>query len=750
VAGLLASGMICAPAPAQTASNLVELGQDLFQKHCAACHGPEAEGAEQGPRLAGSRRLRSRSAQQIRSFIEHGSITNGMPAFPLPAPELDALAAFTRSLNSPAAESRVPGDPRAGEQYFFGKGQCAGCHMIQGRGRALGPDLSNTGRELTLAEIRQALLHPGARISPGYDLVSVELRGGKKLRGFARGRTNFDLQLEGLDGRFYLLQERAIAAIRDEKGSLMKPVHATAAELRDLIAYLATREGVRPGAITPSDDIPAASDVPFSRILNPRPGDWITYNGNLNGNRYSPLRQIDTTNVGALAVKWIFPIDHFGLEATPIVVDGVMYVTGPNQAYAIDAVTGRKIWSYSRPRTPGLIGDASLGTNRGLAILGDKVFMVTDNAHLIALNRITGALVWDAYMPEEPMHYGSTVAPLIVKNTVISGVSGGDRGIRGFLICYDANTGERLWRHWTIPLHGEPGADTWRGKEPVTGGGATWLTGAYDPETDTLYWPTGNPYPDSDDRERGGDTLYTNCILALDPATGRLKWHYQFTPHDVHDWDATEPPLLVDTNYQGKPRKLLLHADRNGFFYVLDRTNGELLLARPFVQRLTWTKGIGPDGRPLPPPDDSSPFDCPTDAANWNSAAYSPTTRLMYVLTHEECRARRGARRDAAPEPGQKLVRAIDIDTGKIAWEIPLIGTVVPKTWPGLLATAGGLVFYGDPNGAFAAADQRTGKTLWHFPTNVLMKASPMTFMVDGKQYVATVAGPNIVCFGLP
>ncbi len=748
--GLLALIVVSAPAAAQTGSNLVETGQELFQKHCAACHGPEAEGAEEGPRLAGSRRLRTRSTQQIRNLIEQGSISNGMPAFHLPAPELDALAAFVRSLNSPAAESRLPGDPEAGELFFFGKGQCAACHMIHGRGQAIGPDLSNTGRELTLAEIRQALLRPGSRITPGYDLVSVELRNGAKLRGFARGRTNFDLQLQDLAGRFHMLQASAIASIHDERQSLMKPLTATPAEQRDLIAYLATREGVQPGAITPSDEPPAGSDVPFSRIVNPHPGDWLTYNGNLNGNRYSPLKQIDAANVRNLAVKWIFPIDHFGLEVTPIVVDGVMYITGPNQAHALDAATGRRIWTYSRPRTPGLIGDASLGTNRGLAILDDKVFMVTDNAHLIALNRITGALVWDAYMPEEPMHYGSTVAPLIVKNTVISGVSGGDRGIRGFLVCYNANTGERLWRRWTIPLHGDPGSETWKGKEPVFGGGATWLTGAYDPETDTLYWPTGNPYPDSDDRDRGGDNLYTNCILALDPATGRLKWHYQFTPHDVHDWDATEPPLLVDATYQGKPRKLLLHADRNGFFYVLDRTSGELLLAKPFAQRLTWTKGIGPDGRPLPPPDDASPLDCPTDAANWNSAAYSPTTRLMYVLTHEECRPRRGAKRDAPIEPPQKLVRAIDIGTGKIAWEIPLIGPVVPKTWPGLLATAGGLVFYGDPNGAFAAADQRTGKTVWHFPTNVLMKASPMTFMVDGRQYIATVAGPNIMCFGLP
>jgi PQQ-dependent dehydrogenase (methanol/ethanol family) len=551
-----------------------------------------------------------------------------------------------------------------------------------------------------------------------------------------------------------MMTEAQIASIQEERQSLMKPLAASAEELRDLIAYLSHLAGVRQGAVARpiGDQRIELPGIDFSRIQNPRPGDWLTYNGSLNGNRYSELKQINTSNVSSLVMKWNFSLDHSGLEVTPLVANGIMYITGPNQALALDALTGRAIWSYSRPRTPGLIGDAALGTNRGVAILDDKVFMVTDNAHLIALNRVTGSLVWDVYMPEEPQHYGSTVAPLALKDTIIAGVSGGDRGIRGFLACYKASTGERLWRRWTIPLKGDVGADTWKGKEPLFGGGATWLTGAYDPESDTLYWPTGNPWPDSDDRDRPGDNLYTNCILAMDPADGRLKWHFQFTPHDVHDWDATEPPVLVDTQYRGQLRKLLLHADRNGFFYVLDRTNGELLLAKQFVSRQTWTRGIGPNGRPLPPPDDPSPLDCPVDAANWDSAAFSPSTRLYYVLTLEQCRIKRGGNwktADAQIEPAQKILRAIEIDTGHVFWEIPFRGAVLPKTWPGVLATAGGLVFYGDPNGTFAAADERDGKALWHFATNVRMKASPMTYLVDGQQFIATAAGPSIMCFGL-
>lgn len=733
----------------------IEDGQKGFTERCAACHGADAEGSDMGPKLAGTRRLRSRSVQQLRSIINQGMPSTGMPAFHLPAQELDALAAFIRSLNSTAAESGVPGSPLAGRQFFFGKGQCAECHMVRGRGTAYGPDLSNAGREMTVGEIRQVLRDPASRITPGYEMVSVELRDGQTLRGFQRGRTNFDLQLQGTDGQFHMLQEHQIAAVRNEKQSVMKPVKASSEELRDLVAYLSNIERVEEKAAASPEAItqPAAAGIDFARIQNPKPGDWLTYNGGLSGNRYSGLKQINTGNVGSLAVKWIFPIDHFGLEVTPVVADGVMYVTGPNQAIALDALTGRQIWKYSRPRTPGLIGDASLGTNRGVSILGDKVFMVTDNAHLIAINRITGSLVWDIYMPEEPQHYGSTVSPLAVKDTIIAGVSGGDRGVRGFLACYKASTGERLWRLWTIPSKGDPGSETWKGKEPQFGGGATWLTGAFDPASDTLFWPTGNPWPDSDDRDRPGDNLFTNCILALDPATGKLKWHYQFTPHDVHDWDATEPPLLVDTKYAGRQRKLLLHADRNGFFYVLDRTNGEVLLAKSFVRQQTWTQGIGPDGRPLPAPAIESPLDCPSDAANWDSAAYSPVTRLLYVLTMEQCRARRTGDWKNAEQPvpvTEKRLRAIDIDTGKVTWEIPFIGPVYAKTWPGVMATAGGLVFYGDPNGAFAAADERNGKTLWHFPTNVYMKASPMTYTVGGKQFVATVAGPNIMCFGLP
>jgi len=690
-----------------------------------------------------------------------------MPPFALPAQELDALANFVHSLNGEAAASNVPGNPEAGEQFFFAKGQCASCHMVSGRGEPIGPDLSNLGHSMTVNQIRSALLQPDRNITPGYEQATVQLRDGKSVRGFVRSRSNFDIRLQDFQGKFHLLQEGQIAAIQDEKGSPMPPVKASPEELQNLIAYLSRLTGVKPGVSNIARS-PGTDEIDFARIVHPKPGDWLTYNGKLSANRYSDLDQINTKNVNQLAVKWIYTVPlwkqllpntgyyienmkYFGLEVTPLVADGVMYITGPHQALALDALTGRVIWEYSRPRTAGLVSDASLGTNRGVAILGDKVFMVTDNAHLIALNRTTGQVVWEEVMPDEVQQYGSTVAPLIVKDMVVAGVSGGDWGIRGFLAAYKVDTGERVWRFWTVPAKGEPGIETWKGAEPKLGGGPTWLTGSYDPGTDTLYWPTGNPFPDSDDRDRPGDNLFTNCILALNPDTGKLKWHYQFTPHDVHDWDSTEPPVLVDTRYRGQDRKLLLFANRNGFFYVLDRTNGQVLLAKPFINRLTWASGIGPDGRPqLVQEGDVT---CPETATNWNATAFSPVTRLYYVMALEKCVVKLspgGWKKEPPPDvPGIKYLRALDIESGKVVWENPQIGPGEGKRCTGVLGTAGGLIFYGDPSGDFVAVDERDGKTLWHFPTNGENKASPMTFMVDGKQFIAIAIGPNIVCFGL-
>ena len=735
-------------------------GSSVYANNCSGCHGADGNGTGHAPQLAGNQDLRGRSTDKLRDIIAAGFPASGMPPFAgLPAHDLDAVATFVRSLNSAASDVAIPGDASLGEQFFWGKGNCGACHMVHGMGSALGPDLSDVGRRMTAGEIRDLLLHPGLHITPGYQLATVSTRSGQNFRGFMRGRSNYDVQLQDLSGALHLLQLDDIASLAEENQSLMKPLTAATAELQNLSAYLGQLTGVKPGVLQKPNPYPPPKSqrFDFSRILNPTPGDWPTYNGNLNANRYSSLKQIDPANAAALTLHWIFPMPQLGLEATPLVVDGVMYFSGQNQAYALDALTGRQIWKYSRPPTPGLVGDASVGTNRGVALLSDKIFVTTDNAHLLALNRLTGSVVWEIVMPEQREHYGSTVAPLIVKNTVIAGVSGGDWGMRGFIACYDTETGKLLWRHWTLPAEGEPGIETWGKNPPLLSGGSTWLTGSYDPETDTLYWPTGNPFPDSDDRSRPGDNLYTDCILAMDPQTGALKWYFQFTPHDTADRDAAEPPVLIDTVYRGEPRKLLLHADRNGFFYVLDRTTGKLLLAKSFLKQLNWATGIGLDGRPRLAEHAASELTrerkCPDNAANWSSTAFSPVARLYYVMTLEACHVPEpsdGSEAAHAPKPPERYLRAIDIDSGNIAWEIPQPGPVILKTWSGVLATASGIVFYSAPNGAFVAVDQRKGKTLWHFDTNVGMKGPPMTYAVGGKQFVAVTAGSVLLSFALP
>ncbi len=496
--------------------------------------------------------------------------------------------------------------------------------------------------------------------------------------------------------------------------------------------------------------------------------DWPTYNGDPGGNRYTKLDGINKSNLGRLAPKWTFTLPNTSLlQGTPIVSEGVMFVTSANECYALDAGSGRQIWHYQRPRTKDLVGNAAGGTNRGVAIAGDKVFMVTDHAHVIALSRSSGELLWDTEMADFRQNYNATSAPLIAGDYVISGSSGGEEGARGFIAAFDQKTGKEAWRFWTVPARGEPGSETWIGTGIDHGGAAAWFTGTFDPQLDTLYWPTGNPGKDYNGDQRIGDNLYSNSVVALDAKTGKLKWHYQFTPHDLWDWDATETPVLVDTKWQGSDRKLMIQANRNGFFYVFDRTDGKLLLAKPFVRKLTWASGIGADGRPVKMPNmEPSPKGtkvCPSQsgATNWYSPSFSPETGLYYIQTLERCsiyhkrdaewEAGRaflgGAQRSVPNEQGVKILRAIDIQTGKVTWELPQLGA--GSSWGGTLTTRNGIVFFGEDTGAFMAADTVTGKPLWSFQTSVLWKASPMTYSFDKKQHIAIAAGSNIISFGI-
>lgn len=495
--------------------------------------------------------------------------------------------------------------------------------------------------------------------------------------------------------------------------------------------------------------------------------DWPTYNGETGGNRFTTLTQINKQNINQLAPRWVFTVPDAGrLQATPVVVDGLMYVTAPNQCYALDAGTGRLLWHYSAPRQAGMTTGA--GSNRGVSVAGNRVFLETEQAHVIALNRWTGELLWDSEIADWSQNYFATSAPLPAGGLVITGVAGGEHGANGMVAAFDQATGKEAWRFHTVPKAGTPGFESWQGREPAHGGAPTWFTGSYDPELDTIYWPTGNPSEEYNGDLRQGDNLYSDCVLALDRKTGHLKWHYQFTPHDLWDWDSTETSIVANAQWEGRERKLLLHADRNGFFYVFDRTDGKLLLAKPFVKNLTWASKVGADGRPVKLPNQvptvAGTKVCPSQdgATNWFSPSYNPSTGLLYLQTFEKCsvykkadggvweagKAFLGGSQNIAPEPKpEKILKALNIRTGEIVWELPQPGPA--QSWGGTLATATGLVIFGAETGELMAADAATGKPLWRFRTNEAWRASPMTYSFDGKQYVSIAAGSNILTLGI-
>lgn len=506
----------------------------------------------------------------------------------------------------------------------------------------------------------------------------------------------------------------------------------------------------------------AAAQTSFEDIRKGPGANWLTYSGDYQATRHSPLSQINVSNVNRLVPQWTYHMDTGRrLEATPLVVDGVMYVTNNNEVHALDARLGRRIWMFADDQV------VAKRVNRGAAVLGERIFFVTSDAHLIALNRRTGGVLWKKRFADSSKGYGATLAPMAFRDRVIVGVSGGDGGIRGYITAHSASTGEELWRLYTVPAKGEPGSESWSEFNTEYGGGATWMSGSYDPELNLVYWTTGNPWPDYNGPIRRGDNLYTCAVLAVDPSTGKMKWYFQFTPHDTHDWDAQSMPVLVDLPWEGKPRKLLLHPNRNGFFYVLDRATGRYLRATPFVDKLNWASHIDAKGRPVENPGtEPTPGGvrvCPSvrGASNWMSPSFNPVTRLLYVPSLEQCdiystsmkmpepgKGFSGGGGERIPtDPGKFYLRALDPLTGKRVWEYPMPGPAI--AWAGTLSTAGGVVFFGDDDGHLVAVDAAKGGHLWHYQMGQQIFASPMTFMADGKQFVSIASQTDLFTFGL-
>jgi PQQ-dependent dehydrogenase (methanol/ethanol family) len=775
--------------PAGPALSEAETAQAIkdFNGTCASCHGDNGGGGDRAPALNDNPHLRTLDAAGIAAIITNGQ--RGMPAFGhLPHAEIARLAAWIHTMNISGLASAPPEQVAAGEAYFFGTGGCSGCHMVHGRGGTAGPDLSALAARSTRAGMEKWLDDPtsllGSKSDPGcpgwafcpdfqWAVQDIVLKNGEKLRGFARRQTEHAIALQTLDGKFRMLYAPDIASAVREKQSYMPAFHGSADERRDLLAYLGTLGGIEPGPLTHA--VAPVSRADIDAVMNPKPGDWVTYNGKRDGGHYSPLAQITVDNVKQLQPQWAFVPGGVGLEGEPIVMDGIMYITGGTQVCALDARTGLRIWCVPRTNGAGVQtaarragagpeSDSGLpvGPNRGVGILGDRLFYTSDDAYIVCLNRLTGAVMWTRPLaePSEKGRVYTSASVMVVGDLVITGIAGGDGPMRGFIVAYHANTGKEAWRFYTIPKPGEKLSETWKGRALETGGGATWETGSYDPETGTLFWAVGNPYPDTDPSERGGTNLYTNSVVALDAKTGKLKWHYQFTPYDTHDWDATQPMVLVDTVWKGRPRKLLMTAQRSGVFYVLDRTNGEFLLAKPFVKKITWVDRFDPrtgEAHLVPgnTPTEEGTKTCPgvRGATNWYPTAFDPQTRLFYVMAAEDCGIYRskgnifGNNPDPS-DPGLRLVRALNIETGDIVWEKPMPGPQ-ETNYSGVLATGGGLVFHGEVGGDFAAVDARTGKTLYNFRTNDSWRATPMTYMVDGRQYIAGMNGQVLWAFAL-
>ena len=492
---------------------------------------------------------------------------------------------------------------------------------------------------------------------------------------------------------------------------------------------------------------------------------WLTYGKNYAGWRYSELSEINTSTVSHLAPHWIYQTGQDGShETTPLVFGGMMFVTGPsNHADALDLLTGKQIWHY-RKTPPAPLSMCCGQPNRGFAALGSRLYKVNIDATLVALDALSGTVLWERQIDDYKKGFTATAAPIIVKNKVVVGMAGAEFGTRGFIDAYDASTGERAWRFYTVAAKGEPGGDTWDRDSWQRGGGSTWITGTYDPELNLIYWGTGNPGPGLEGSTRAGDNLYTCSLVAIDADTGKLKWYFQFTPHDTHDWDAVADPVLIDMVVKGQPVKAVVQADRNGYFYALDRTNGKLLTAAPYT-KVTWSTGIDANGRPkLVPglvPSEEGTKVCPGFAGghNWSATAYSPLTKLYYFGSTDGCHLYFSHKQEYRPrqwyqastateipsEPPTSSVVAVDPATGETRWRFEMVS----QAGAGMLATAGGLVFTGDGHGYLVALDARTGKPLWHFQTGGNIIAPPITYSLNGKQQIAIAAGTSIITFSL-
>jgi PQQ-dependent dehydrogenase (methanol/ethanol family) len=746
-------------------------GMTLYRVRCADCHGLDATGYR-GPDL-----IASMAGGMVDERL-FDTIRKGVPGTEMPAAspvdvaddDILQLIAYLKSIGSVAPPERPVGNAANGERLFTQ--QCASCHRVAGRGGRLGPDLTRIGGQRSQAAITREIRTPSEWIVPTFETVTVVTKDAQRIRGAKKAEDVFTIQVMDTRERIQGYRKSDLQEVIYEKTSLMPAYPAERLgdnDLTDLVGYLGSLRG-EAGAAAATVAIAPSTTVTNRDLLDglKDPTRWLSYSGTYDGQRHSPLTQITPENVDRLTAQWTFQTGQLGsFQTTPIVLDGVLYVTGfNNNAWAIDARSGRTIWRYRR----NLPEDLKLccgAVNRGFAVLGDRLFMTTLDAHLVALDMKTGTPLFDVELAEHTLGYSATVAPLVVKDKVIVGVAGAEYGIRGFIDAYDVNTGKRAWRFYTVAGPGDAGARSWpQGDAYLRGGGSIWVTGTYDPEQNLIFFGTGNPGPDYYSSAREGDNLYTASLVALDADTGERRWHYQFTPHDVHDWDSTQVPVLGELTINGQPRKVVMFANRNGFFYTIDRVTGKVIVAKPFVET-TWATEIDSSGRPMlltgHTPDEAGNKTCPDlgGGTNFMSPSFDPTTNLFFVTARETCAMYYAY--DQKFKPGDQYtgggqsrprdqqnfgaLRAIDPVTGQIKWEFRYTSV----SGSGVLTTASGIVFAGDGDGNVMAFDSRTGKNLWHYQLGFSMRATAgTTYMLDGRQYLLVPAGSMLTAFALP
>ena len=752
----------------------VNAGKELYAQTCQACHGGEARG-DRGPSLASGNFKHGGEDNDLFQTIRTGVPGTQMPAFSaLPTDTIWRIITYLRSLNadSAAMDKIVAGDVTAGEKTFWGKGGCGSCHEVNSRGGSVGPDLSAAGTN-SAAYLQSVILNPNdpalrRRRYFAPSPVSVKTKNGQSVRGIIRSEDSYNLLLTDLNGELHRFDKRDLLEEHIESQSLMPANYAqmlSASEIENTVAYL---KSLKARDLSKTIQVEVPGGLSFDRLRNAQvePQNWMTYWGNYQGHHFSALDQITPANVQQLQARWSVQMPGSSiLESTPLVIDGTMYTSGPpGQVFAIDAQTGLQIWKYERRQK--VVSPYQINPfNRGVAVLGNRVFFGTLDATLVALDARTGRQLWETQMADTLQGYTLTGAPLAIKDKIIVGIAGGEFGIRGFIDAYDAATGKRLWRFYTIPGPGEFGNHSWSGDSWKHGSGGAWLTGSYDPDSDTLYWAVGNPGPGLNASVRAGDNLFTCAVVALDPATGKRKWHYQFTPGDTHDWDANEDLVLTNRTVKGETQKVLMQADRNGMFYVLDRTNGTFVFAQPYVKQ-TWNLGFQADGSPIlapgwkSSPEGNTVYPSLVGGSNWQSPSYDAARSSLFVaardsgmgyrsgpVTYEAGRQYMGGSPMFIPGEDKSGVMAIDTNTGAVKWKFPLARLSASA---GVLATASGVLFVCTTEGNLIALDSQSGKSLWHFQTGAAIASSPMSYSVAGKQFIAVSAGNVLYSFALP